>query len=245
MVKQELNILIVEDEFLTRRHLKKKILEFGYDAVFESGNIDDALEILEEQAVDMAILDINLGDEAKDGIWLGEYIRVNLKIPFLYLTAYQTEDIIDRAISTCPESYLTKPFSDISLKTTLAITSQKCVSSDKKRDKVVEYLTVKDVDCFKQLAISDITLFESEGNYLIVRTEHYEYKYRTTIKKIMEVLPRDQFIQAHRAFIIHKRYVKKFNSTMISVGELEVPISQGRRKEVVGELSALKITMEE
>ena len=243
MTEQKLSILIVEDEFLTRRHLKKKLQGFGYSVILESGNIDHAIEILEEEVVDMAILDINLGDKAKDGIWLGEYIRVNQKIPFLYLTAYQTEDIIDRAINTRPESYLTKPFSDLSLKTTIALVAQKCSFSEKKIEVLTDYLTVKDGDYFKKLDINDVSILESEGNYLIVRTEHHEYRYRTTIKKVMEVLPTDKFIQVHRAFIVQKKYVSKFNATTLWLGELEIPISQSKRKEVLGEFSALKDNM--
>ncbi|MBL4587247.1 MAG: response regulator, partial [Flavobacteriales bacterium] len=85
-MKANLNILLVEDEFMTRRHLKKKLTELEYNVVAEADNIDDAIGLLETEKIDLAILDINLGNENKDGIWLGEYIRINLKIPFIYLT---------------------------------------------------------------------------------------------------------------------------------------------------------------
>ena len=119
-----LKILLVEDEFMTRRLLKKKLAELGHTVVGDVNNVDDAMNVLETEQVDLAILDINLGEDSKDGIWLGEYIRFNEQIPFVYLTAYETTDIVDRAINTQPHAYLTKPFSELSLKTTLAIVGQ-------------------------------------------------------------------------------------------------------------------------
>ena len=137
-----LNILLVEDEFMTRRLLKKKLAELGHNVVGEADNSDDALDILDAHQVDLAILDINLGEDSKDGIWLGEHIRFNQNIPFVYLTAYETADIVDRALNTQPHAYLTKPFNDLGLKTTLAIAAQQHTNNKKKER--VEQLLLKD-----------------------------------------------------------------------------------------------------
>lgn len=232
---QALNILLVEDEFMTRRMLKTKLKALGHNIAGEADNTDDAVSILETEAVDVAILDINLGEHKKDGIWLGEYIRFNQKIPFLYLTAYETTDIVERAIHTQPHAYLTKPFNDLSLRTTLAIASQQ--HEKKQPVEEVAHLLIKDNQLLKKVLLADITYIESDGNYLNVHTETNQYRYRSTIGKLIENLPAAQFLQTHRAFVVNTNYVDGFNRSIVSVRGQEVPISKGRLGEVTDFLS--------
>ena len=229
-----LNILLVEDEFMTRRMLKSKLKSLGHAVVGETDNTDDAVSILEAEHVDLAILDINLGEERKDGIWLGEYIRFNEQIPFVYLTAYETADIVDRALNTQPHAYLTKPFNDLSLRTTLAIAAQQCQLNRAKEE--VRHLMVKNKNLLKQIPLADITFFESGGNYLLVHTNTGQYRYRGTISNILKNLPSDQFLQTHRAFIVNLNHVAAFNRTTITIGEHEIPISKGRVSDVIDKL---------
>lgn len=119
-----LNILLVEDEFMTRRMLKTKLKALGHTVAGETDNADDAVRILDSIRIDLAVLDINLGDGKKDGIWLGEHIRFNQNIPFVYLTGYSTSDMVAPALNTQPHAYLIKPVSDLSLRTTITIAAQ-------------------------------------------------------------------------------------------------------------------------
>ena len=115
-------ILVVEDDFLNRRLTKKVLQENGYQ-VLEAKNADEAMAILNKELVDLAILDINLGDGEIDGINLGKLIQNKQKVPFIYLTAYENAKIISEAVATSPYSYLTKPFknSDLIASVELAI----------------------------------------------------------------------------------------------------------------------------
>ena len=66
-------ILLVEDDFLNRRLYKKILLENEF-TVFEAKNAGLAIDILKKEAIDLAILDINLGEGEMDGITTGELI---------------------------------------------------------------------------------------------------------------------------------------------------------------------------
>lgn len=230
-----LNILLVEDEFMTRRMLKRKLTNLGHIIVGETDNTDDAVSILETEQVDLAILDINLGENKKDGIWLGEYIRFNEHIPFVYLTAYETADIVDRALNTQPHSYLTKPFNDLSLRTTLAIAGQQH-ENNLAKEAEVKYLMVKEHKLLKQVLLNDITHIESDGNYLLVHTETQHFRYRGTINNVLKNLPDNLFLQTHRAFIINMSHVIGYSRTIITIGEREIPVSKARAAEVVEKL---------
>jgi CheY-like chemotaxis protein len=94
-------ILIVEDDFLNRRFYKKLLTDNHYD-VHEAKNTAEAVKILESQTIDLIILDINLGENEPDGISLGRLIRDKFRKPFIYLTAYQTKDIINTNSNQSP-----------------------------------------------------------------------------------------------------------------------------------------------
>ncbi len=229
-----LNILLVEDEFMTRRLLRRKLTELGHHVVGEADSTEDAIAVLEREQVRLVLLDINLGPDAKDGIWLGEYIRLNMRIPFIYLTAYETSEIVDRAICTQPHAYLTKPFSEVSLRTTLAIAAQQRLPSTPQ----VRHLVIKDGGLMRQIPFEEIAFLESEGNYLIVHTQGQQhYRYRATVKTLLPNLPEELFLQTHRAYIVNRHYTTGRQGQTLLVGTHRVPISKGYLKEVLKALS--------
>lgn len=107
-------ILIVEDDYLNRRLTKKVLAENGYE-VFEAKNATIALETLTNNLIDLAILDINLGEKVMDGIDLSQQIHDRFHIPFIYLSAYENKHFLDRANAISPTTYLTKPFKNSDL----------------------------------------------------------------------------------------------------------------------------------
>jgi len=214
-------ILVVEDDYLNRRLTKKILQEKGYQ-VLEAKNSDEALSILYKELVDLTILDINLGDGEMDGISLGNLIQNKQKVPFIYLTAYENAKVISEAVATSPYSYLTKPFkkSDLIASVELAIIK----SSKEERPKPT--ILVKDGEYKVELPVDEINYIESDGNYLLFHTDKKTYKCRSTIEQILKVLPSLSFIQIHRAFIVNKTKVEKFNSKSLIIQNIEIPISK-------------------
>lgn len=214
-------ILLVEDDFLNRRLSKKVLLENGYE-VFEAKNTQEALEILKKESITFVILDINLGENEKDGISLGQIIKDKFSIPFIYLTAYENPDIIGRAISTSPYSYLTKPFKNSDLIAAVEIAIRQ--SSDLPKRK--PFIHVKDGEYTVELSADKINFIESEGNYLIFYTNDKIYKLRSTIKNILSELSTNTFTQTHRAYIVNKNKIEKFNNKSLIIKDTVIPISE-------------------
>lgn len=214
-------ILIVEDDFLNRRLTKKVLQENGYQTL-EAKNADEALAILNKELVDLAILDINLGDGEMDGISLGNLIQNKQKVPFIYLTAYENAKVISEAVATSPYSYLTKPFKNSDLVASIELAIIKSAKEDRPKPTIL----VKDGEYKVELALEDINYIESEGNYLLFHTSKKTYKYRSTISQIMESLPATKFLQVHRAFVVNKDKIEKYNSKSVVVNGVEIPISK-------------------
>jgi len=218
---QDKKILLVEDDFLNRRLTKKVLVENEY-IVFEAKNAKEALEIIQKNTIDLAILDINLGENEQDGISFANQIREKYPIPFIFLTAYENSEVIHQAVATSPSSYLTKPFKKVELVTSVEIAIRKTNQLPTQKPTI----TVKDQDYFVELELDAINYIESEGNYLLFYTNEKTYKLRSTIKQILEILPENTFLQVHRAYIINKNKLDKFNAKSVVVNGVNIPATK-------------------
>ncbi|SDD12415.1 two component transcriptional regulator, LytTR family [Niabella drilacis] len=212
-------ILLVEDDFLNRRLSKKILIENGY-RVLEAKNAKEALETLKKEQINLAILDINLGEDEQDGISLGQQIKDRYAAPFIYVTAYDNSEVINRAVATTPYSYLTKPFKNVDMIASVEVAIRQ---SGKKH---IPKIPVKDGDYTTELPIDEINYIESDGNYLLFHTDNKIYKTRSTIKRITEELSGKSFVQAHRAYIVNKNKISKFTSKTVMIGEAVIPVSE-------------------
>lgn len=215
----EKTILLVEDDFLNRRLSKKVLIENNYH-VLEAKNTKEALEILKTETVNCAILDINLGEKETDGISLGKQIDENFSVPFIYLTAYETTEIIEKAVATSPYSYLTKPFKNSDLIASVEIAILKF-----RNTKLQQTIVVKDGEYNVVLPFEKINYIESDKNYLLFHTNEKTYKTRSTIKKTIKELPDAVFVQTHRAYIVNKNKVEKYTTKSVIINNSEIPVS--------------------
>ena len=104
---EKTKILIVEDEFV----LYDEIAEFLMDNNFEVANFtksyQEAIDQIKIFNPDLVLLDINLDGE-KDGIDLGEELKNTYHIPFIYITDFNDEVTLKRALRTNPSHFMTK-----------------------------------------------------------------------------------------------------------------------------------------
>jgi CheY-like chemotaxis protein len=102
--------MIVEDESVTARSLEMSLVKLGYDvtAIMSSG--EQAIQQFENgECPDLVLMDISLQGKM-DGIEAARVINTNFYIPVIYLTSYVEKSIFEKAKSTNPYGYLTKPF---------------------------------------------------------------------------------------------------------------------------------------
>lgn len=216
---EQKTILLVEDDFLNRRLTKKTLIENQYK-VFEAKNVAEALDILKKESIDLAILDINLGENEQNGISLGQQIQDKFSVAFIYLTAYENAEIIGKAVATAPYSYLTKPFKSIDLITAVELAIRQAGK------KHVPKISVKDGEYNVALPVDQIHYIESDANYLLFHADQKTYKSRASIKQILEELSNDTFVQVHRAYIVNKNKVEKCNHKSLVVKNTELPVSR-------------------
>jgi CheY-like chemotaxis protein len=97
-------ILVVEDNFLAAEVVRDLLESGGCSVVGPVGRIADALRLAENEALDGAILDVNLNGERCFPIALALRQR---GVPFVFLTGYDDEAIIP--VELRPARRLGKP----------------------------------------------------------------------------------------------------------------------------------------
>jgi len=111
-------ILIVEDEVLIAEDIRISLNELGYDISDICYDSENAMDSIYKSRPDMVILDINIRG-SKNGIEIAEIINEKYQIPFIFLTSLSDRDTLEKAKKTRPKGYLTKPFKDKDLLTTI------------------------------------------------------------------------------------------------------------------------------
>lgn len=102
-------VLVAEDEFLVYLALEEELRASGYDVVGPFANLADVQDALAREAIDCALLDINLSGELVYPVADALLAR---NIPFIFLSGY--------ASAAVPEEYrrfarLEKPYDPVKL----------------------------------------------------------------------------------------------------------------------------------
>jgi PAS domain S-box-containing protein len=102
-------ILVVEDNGIIGENIRRKLKSMGYGVPNLVMFGQEAIETAAEVRPDLVLMDIGLAGEM-DGVEAARQIRTRFDIPVVYLTAHTDEATLQRAKTTEPFGYMTKPF---------------------------------------------------------------------------------------------------------------------------------------
>lgn len=111
-------VLVVEDEALIAEEIMDRLKGMGADMVFGADTADAAIEIAAREKPDIILMDVRLKGH-RDGIEAATEIYSRHEIPTVFLTAYSDRATIDRVLAAGQFGYLTKPFREKDLATTI------------------------------------------------------------------------------------------------------------------------------
>lgn len=242
MNNESFNILIVEDEFITANAIKEALVAYGHNVIGIARDALDAIEILDKNEVDLAILDINI-QGSKNGIWLGNKISSDYKLPFIFLTAYGDDATVENAIAAKPSGYLTKPFRKVDIQATISLAVENQRKQLQPNLSEVSHSTktvfVKGMNNYLKIVVEDILYIQSDLKFVTVHTADQEYSLRYNLNKIGEHLPHDLFIKVHRSFIVNKAKIDGIGPNYLEVKGQRIPISANRKEEVLSQFDFL------
>ncbi|OYU95904.1 MAG: hypothetical protein CFE21_05685 [Bacteroidetes bacterium B1(2017)] len=242
-----INILILEDELIIAQDLVEILNELNYQEVFMARNYEQAIALLEQHTIDLALLDINL-KAAKTGVDVAHQLRLKYNIPFIFVTSYSDNDTIQDVKQTKPSGFLIKPYTKELVLASVEIAlfnfanrnhPEEFVASNSEFSELESspivngYLLIKEKYRFVKVAVADIYWLVSDKNYVEIITQDRRYIVRNSLKKLMEQLPSENFIKCHKQYIVNLKFVSSFTPNSLFVNEVEIPISRSTQEEVL------------
>lgn len=240
-------ILIVEDEMIIAANISLHLTTLGHDVTGIIPKGEEALVHIEQNQPDILLLDINLKGKI-DGIEMAQIMQKTYNIPIIYLTANADEAHFDKAKSTNPYAFISKPFKKIDLERAIELTVNR-VNSEKVQDlpsidKTVPFILsdsifVRHLEKMVRVDIKDILYIEAERNYCRIYSKLKEYLLVMTLKDLDEKLPQKYFIRVHRSFIINLSQIDEIATSHIVIAKKAIPVSKTLKEELLNRLQTI------
>ncbi len=226
----KLKILIVEDEMIIAESVSDMLEDLGYEVMGIAIRAKRALEMIQSNPPDLALFDIRLKGE-EDGIWLAGQLKDLPAFPFIFLTSYGDKATIDQAVAASPYGYLLKPVEKQHLYGAIEVALRRFAEKSNAEGEsegivINDCFFVKDDHQYTKVQISDIDYIKSDDNYLEIFCGNKKHLIRSTMKDFQEQLPKRDFVQTHRSYIVNLKKVEGFSAVQVNVSHHSVPVSK-------------------
>lgn len=229
--KTPLNILVIENNtyWLT---IISAILKNNtpYHASY-ARTVNEANESVINQKIDLIIANVWLENQNILPFFSSEKVK---NIPAIIMTTSETEELYLKVQEFTKMIFITKPFEESTLLSTISLLIDHHKISQESTEKVSPtYLTV-----FNQkqrsikIYLESIVHIEAEGNYIFIKTKDQQrHARKLSLSKVLLQL-NDQFIQVNKSFIININYINRMElgKRLIIVNHLEIAIGRIYRK---------------
>ena len=204
-------ILIVEDEILIASLIKTYLENNNYKCAGIAIDFEEATKILKRKNVDLVLLDITIFGK-KNGIDLAKHINENYKIPFIYLTSHSDTNTLTTLTATKPVAYLSKPFKEIDLVTSLNL----YFSNIKKDGKFFKLSVGKTI---YNINLNELIYAESDHVYANLYFSDKQLLIRKSLTNLIKVLPENSLVRINRSTAVNLKLIDEINKNKIIIGE--------------------------
>jgi two-component system, LytTR family, response regulator LytT len=252
-----MNILLLDDEYLALNLLEgyvQQLIEQGRDItlVGKAKHPLKALEILEQQHVDILFLDIQMPNLS--GVNLLKTLQ--LKPVVVFTTAYSEYAL--EAFNLDVVDYLVKP---IAFERFLQALNKATSAVKAKAQTIPSRLIQSTFDASSPLAFplphqapkstalsvtadgklvkipfSDILYCEGAKEYVILHTTQGKIMTLERMKRIEELLPSEDFVRVHKSYIVSVARAVSLEGAMLNVGGQMIPVSRDLRDAVIARI---------
>ena len=213
-----MKVVIIEDEHLASNYLKS-ILEqqsiISINEIMVLKSVKDAVAFFKVNTVDLAFMDIHLGD----GKSLDIFEQAIVSCPVIFITAYDSYAV--KVFKHFTIDYLLKPYEEEELHE--ALLKYKNIKETFNTNLIVESLVEIENQSSVQhhflvnhrdklLSINDtsITYFYATGKHLYIYTNSgSSYLYNSNLKDLINKLNPDIFFKINRKYIINRHHIQE------------------------------------
>ncbi len=235
-----MRVVVVDDEPLARRRLKRLLAGSGLAAVAaEAGDGLTAVTCINEIRPDVVLLDVQMPEV--DGF--GVVARLTKPAPLvIFLTAFDRYAI--QAFEVHAIDYLLKPVSRERLADALAHARERLqsrrdgrhgrdaslaalVETLSARQSIVTRLPVRSDGRVELVDVTTIDWIEAADNYVVLHASGRTHVLRETLSRLEQRLRPEEFVRIHRSTIVRLDRVVRLDSA--SRGDYDVTLRDGTR----------------
>lgn len=205
-----MKIYLCDDELKMLEKIGAGVRECLPEAEVEFFSLGNTLlECLETVFCDILLLDIDM--PGVSGMEVAERLSELPKKPLLiFVTSH--DELVYESFQYHPFGFVRKQF----LETELCKVLMDCKKELEQKKRHFNFRTSKGEQC---LLLSEISFFESEGNYLKVFTEQGEYRFRSTIGAVEATLKDEGFLRIHKGFLVNQTNIRLFGTDSLELTE--------------------------
>ncbi len=240
----ELKFLVVGDDPSKATDLEQKIKAIGCSPVKTVSTTQSALQYLNEAYVDAVIANVSLNG-GLGGIELAATLRER-NLPVFLISADDDPALYQQVKRTFPAGYFIEPIQQVTLQSAIDTALRKNGSPKKDSQLASPVLKgsffVKQNNLLRKVPIKDVLWIRTEGNYSIIHTITKKYILKLSLKKVLEQLPQDYFIQIQRAYIVALPKIQDIDigSSEVIVNKNRLPLGRNYREALFSCLRILK-----
>lgn len=247
---EDSTILIVEDSKPFVLLLEMLLLEIGARHILSANNYDSAVQLLEQNTIDIFIVDIDLG-KGRNGIMLAEEVRARgIQTPIIYITSNYSDEYFNYARHTRPSSFMNKELSHLKLRQAVDLAlfqSPTAVENATDPSFRAPHITNKQLffkvgDIFKAIPAEQIAYFHADQKMSYAKVEARSYPTNIQLKILEVEMLNLGFYRVHKSYVINSSYIESINpgeGTITVCGET-LPIGDTYRKRFLSALKLLK-----
>lgn len=238
----KIKILVVEDEIIIADNICYALEELGYEALEPAINYTEAIETIEKENPDLAILDIQLSG-GKTGIDVAQTILEKHNFPFIFLSSNADITTISEAKKVHPSAYLIKPFSKEELHSSIEVAVYNFSQDTGKKDNddviVKDALFLKEKGVFQKLNFDDILYLKSAHIYIdIFLKDNKKIVVRASLNEILPKLSKS-FVRVHRGYIVNTKYLMQIDANALKINDEIIPIGKTYHRNLLQRINFL------
>jgi len=232
---KSIRCLVVDDEELARALLQNYIGRMpNLELVASCANPLEAMSVLQQQAVDLLFLDIQMPELT--GI---EFLRTLTHKPLVIFTTAYAEFALD-GYALDVTDYLLKPFSfERFLQAVnkaaahLHVRAVGPAETPEGETPAKDFILVKADHKVYRLKLDDILYIQSMREYVAFHTPSGRLLSLHALKNLEEELPAERFIRIHKSYIVAIDKIDTLEGNLVHVGKEKLPIGANYRDAVL------------
>lgn len=210
--------IIIEDEPLALEKTKGYVEKLPFLQLLAS--FDNALEamlFIKNNAIDLILLDINLGEMS--GIQMLEAAKPQCAV--IITTAYHEFALKGYELNVT--DYLLKPYTFERFYQAIEKVKQPLV---KEESPDLKYIFIKTAHRLEKVMINEICYIEGMRDYRRIFLEDRDIMTLQTFKELTEVIPTHLICRVHKSYMIAINKIISIEKDRIKIGNQRIPISE-------------------